>query len=132
MYKKIEAHASALVTQPVYDIQHAKILIDLFEDVKANFTDERKNASLIFGLFPVIKTSTALFLHNKVPGLHIPESYITNLQKAKDISLDEEYKVGFNLCHNLMQEIYKLNPRIHLMTANNFQLASKLLNSINR
>jgi 5,10-methylenetetrahydrofolate reductase len=70
MYKKIEEHASALVTQPVYDIQHAKILIELFEDVKASFTDERKNTSLIFGLFPVTKTSTALFLHNKVPGLH--------------------------------------------------------------
>ena len=55
------------------------------------------------------------------------ESLIDALAKASKISEEEEYKVGMDLSIKLLNDTKKLHHKIHLMTANRFDIASELL-----
>ncbi len=39
----------------------------------------------------------------------------------------KEYEVGFALSKELFEDLKKLHPKMHIMTANNFSLAKELL-----
>lgn len=121
MQKKIKHGALGIITQPIYDIESAKLLLDLKAELKPNSTE------LIFGIFPITKLRTAQFLSAHVPGINVPESWIEALREANEKGAEEEYRVGFELSKNLLLELRALHPKIHLMTANQFQLAKDLL-----
>ncbi|MDK9694086.1 MAG: methylenetetrahydrofolate reductase [Sulfurimonas sp.] len=121
MQKKIKHGALGIITQPIYDIESAKLLLDLKAELKPNSTE------LIFGIFPITKLRTAQFLSAHVPGINVPNSWIEALREANEKGADEEYRVGFELSKNLFTELKTLHPKIHLMTANQFQLAKDLL-----
>jgi len=126
MLKKINHGAVGIITQPVYDIDNAKLLIELM--VEANKQSEKEqNATLILGLFPITKLRTAQFLDAHVPGIHVPAYWIEALEEAAKISADEEYAVGFRLSKQLFDAIKAIHPKIHLMTANQFQIAKDIL-----
>ncbi len=121
MQKKIKHGALGIITQPIYDIESAKLLLELKSELKPNSTE------LIFGIFPITKLRTAQFLSAHVPGINVPESWIEALREANEKGVEEEYRVGFELSKNLLLELRALHPKIHLMTANQFQLAKDLL-----
>jgi len=125
--KKIEHHSVGIISQPVFDIETAKNLLNTFNDAKLDFNDERDKAQLILGIFPITKLKTAQFLSTHVPGINVPKEWIEKLLKANKISEEEEYKVGIELSKNLFNNILKLHPKIHLMTANKFNIAKELL-----
>jgi len=127
MNKKIKHNAKGIITQPVYDINNAKVLIEHFNNAKENFTDERKNSQLIIGIFPITSFRTAQFLSAHVPGIHVPSAWVDALSIASKISKEEEKKVGMKLSLNLYKEVKKLHPKIHIMTANRFDIAAELL-----
>jgi len=127
MVQKIQNGSKGIITQPVYDIQNAKQLITYFVSGKENFQDERKKSELILGIFPITKLRTAQFLHSHVPGIYVPENWIEQLAKASKIGEKEEYKVGMKLSIDLFKNIQKIHPKVHLMTANKFELANELL-----
>jgi len=127
MNKKIHNNSIGIITQPVYDLQNAKILLQHFNNAKNNFTDQRKQSELIFGIFPITKLRTAQFLSSHVPGIHVPSSWIDALCKAAKISEEEEYKIGMQLSKKLFDDIKAFHPKIHLMTANRFDIANELL-----
>lgn len=127
MKKKIEHGAIGLISQPVYDIENAKLLLELLEGAKSDCCDSANKAQLILGIFPITKLRTAQFLASHVPGIHVPKSWIESLRKAHNISPEEEYKVGFELSKNLFDEIMQIHPKVHLMTANQFQIAKDIL-----
>lgn len=121
MQKKIKHGALGIITQPIYDIESAKLLLELKSELAPNSTE------LIFGIFPITKLRTAQFLSAHVPGINVPNSWIEALREANEKGADEEYRVGFELSKNLLLELKALHPKIHLMTANQFQLAKDLL-----
>ncbi|WP_198306078.1 methylenetetrahydrofolate reductase [Arcobacter vandammei] len=128
MHLKIQNGAVGVVTQPVFDIENVKKLLENFENAKEDVEGEKRKAQLILGLFPITKLRTALFLSAQVPGIHVPQFWIDELEKAHNISEDEEYKVGMELSKNLYKEINKIHPKIHLMTSNNkFDVAAEIL-----
>ena len=126
MLKKINNGAVGIITQPVYDIEKAKLLVELMENANALSSVETK-ATIILGLFPVTKLRTARFLDAHVPGIHVPSYWIELLEEAAKISPEEEYKVGFTLSKKLFDEMKAFHPKIHLMTANQFPLAKEIL-----
>ena len=128
MAKKILNRTCGIITQPVYDLNNAKQLLDFFNNAKQTFTDNRKDSQLIFGIFPITQLRTAQFLSSHVPGIFVPQSWIDALTTASKIGKDEEYKVGLELSNKLLKDIQKFHPKVHLMTANKFDLASELLN----
>lgn len=121
MQKKIKHGALGIITQPIYDIESAKLLLELKAELKPNTSE------LIFGIFPITKLRTAQFLSAHVPGINVPNSWIEALREANEKGAEEEYRVGFELSKNLFLELKALHPKIHLMTANQFQLAKDLL-----
>ena len=133
LYKKIklklEHGAIGIITQPVYSIENAKMLLELFNDAK-NEVSSNKEAQLIFGFFPVTKLRTAQFLTSHVPGVHVPKEWSEKLYNAKNISDEEQEKVGLDLSIDVFKKLRDIHPKIHIMSANNFTLAKKIIDSI--
>jgi len=127
MTKKIMHGAKGIITQPVYDVENAKMLLELMTSANEECCSEGANATLIMGIFPITKLRTAQFLASHVPGIDVPAYWIEQLRRAHEISEEEETKVGFELSKNLFDEIKALHPKIHLMTANKFELARDIL-----
>jgi len=125
--KKIKHGARGIITQPVYDLENAKLLLDLKEKANKECCSENKEAELIFGIFPITKLRTAQFLSAHVPGINVPQKWIEELRIANEKGIEEEYKVGFELSKNLFDELKEFHPKIHLMTANQFQIAKDIL-----
>ena len=125
MTKKIANATQGIITQPIYGIENAHTMLRLHKEASqlANST----SSTLIFGVFPITKLRTAQFLTSHVPGINVPTQWVDALYKASKISIEEEYKVGFEMSYNLLQELQKIHPKIHLMTANQFNLANDLL-----
>ena len=127
MQKKIKHGAVGIITQPVYDIENAKELLELKENANKECCRENKNAELILGVFPITKLRTAQFLASHVPGINVPPCWIDKLRQANLKGSQEEYKVGFDLSKRLFEKLKELHPKIHLMTANQFKIAKDIL-----
>lgn len=128
LYKKIDHGSIGVITQPIFDIDSARELISIFYEVRDSFSDERAKAELILGVFPITKFKTAQFLSSHVPGIYVPKSWIDKLFKASQISEEEEFKVGLELSKNLFLKVKEIHPKMHIMTANKFDIAKAILN----
>ena len=127
MQKKIKHGAKGIITQPVYDVDSTKLLLELIENANKECCNERKRAELILGIFPITRLRTAQFLASHVPGINVPPCWIEELRSASKDGAEKEYEVGFALSKELFENIKKLHPKMHIMTANNFSLAKELL-----
>lgn len=127
MHNKIQDGTLGIISQPIFDYENAKKLLESFNSAKEFVQGDKKKAQLIFGIFPITKLRTALFLSAQVPGIHVPQEWIDSLEDAHNISEEEEYKVGMQLSYELFKKLNKLHPKIHLMTANRFDIASELI-----
>jgi 5,10-methylenetetrahydrofolate reductase len=127
LQKKIKHGAIGIITQPVYDLESAKLLLELKENANRECCPEQKKGELIFGIFPITKLRTAQFLSAHVPGINVPNSWLEALRVANTKGVEEEYKVGFELSKKLFEDLKSLHPKIHLMTANQFGIAKDIL-----
>jgi 5,10-methylenetetrahydrofolate reductase len=126
--KKLEHGAQGIITQPVFGVENALELLELFEEAKT--ASGTKEGTLILGLFPVTRLRTAQFLSSHVPGIHVPKSWIDTLYEAHEKGEKEEEKRGLSMSTELFEAILEVHPKIHLMTANRFTLAKKLLEKL--
>ncbi len=126
IYTKVKNCASGIITQPVYDIDIAKKLLDIKRSVRMEFDDERNKFQIVLGFFPITSLKTAQFLSSHVPGIYVPDEWIERLIKAHNISKKEEHKIGLELSRELFQNLLKLHPKIHIMTANRFEIVREL------
>ena len=123
---KLEHGAIGIITQPIYSIENAKMLLELFDKAKDE-VPHNKDAQLIFGFFPVTKLKTAQFLTSHVPGIHVPKQWSEKLYNAKKISDIEQENVGMKLSKDIFKKLHDMHPKIHIMSANNFLLAKKII-----
>ena len=124
MSKKVSHGAVGIISQPVYDLQSAQKLLDMMTIANA---EHSRQCVLVLGYFPITKLRTARFLDENVPGIHVPHEWVEKLEAAGLISPEEEYKVGFELSKTLFEKLKALHPKIHIMTANQFELAKAIL-----
>ena len=126
--KKLNYGARAIITQPVYDTENAKELLELFEEAKEiSIRDTAKEAQLILGQFPIVRAKTANFIDDKVPGISVPKSIIDEMNLAAMDGEEKEQEVGFSLSKNIFNEMMQLHGKVHLMTHNRFDLCSELI-----
>jgi len=130
MTKKIQYGTRGIITQPIYDLENAKQLLNYFNSAKSTFNDHREESQLIIGIFPIMRLRTAQFLSSHVPGIYVPQEWIDKLSIASKIGEEEERKVGMDLSIELLKDIQKIHPKVHLMTANKFDLANELLDNV--
>jgi len=73
--KKAASGCRFIVTQPVYDEQTAK---EIFHAIK------HINIPVIMGILPLLSYKHAVFLHDKVAGIAVPEHLRQQMKKARD------------------------------------------------
>jgi len=132
MLKKLNYGARAIITQPVYDMQNAKILLEIFQEAKEqSIRESAKDAQLIFGQFPAIRAKTVNFIADKVPGIKVPKNIIDEMNLAAMDSKKKEEEIGYEISKNIFKDIMKLHSKAHLMTHNRFDLCSRLIDDLN-
>ncbi|AFL67552.1 methylenetetrahydrofolate reductase [Sulfurospirillum barnesii] len=124
---KISHGAVGIISQPVYSVDNASMLLELLKEAKKELGKEDNEAQMILGFFPIVKLRTAQFLSAHVPGVNVPNFWMEKLARAKKISEEEEKKVGFELSLQTFHALKKVHPKIHMMSANNFELVADLL-----
>jgi len=128
MVKKLNYGARAIITQPVYDLESAKELLEVFEDAKQeSIRGTVKEAQLVLGQFPIVSARTANFINDKVPGISVPKVIIDDMNLASMDGLEKEKEVGYNLSKAIFDDVMKLHGKVHLMTHNRFDLCAKLI-----
>ena len=130
MVKKLNYGARAIITQPVYDTENAKQLLEIFQEAKElSIRETAKEAEIIFGQFPAIRARTVNFIADKVPGIKVPKKIIDEMNLAAMDSKEKESEVGLELSKKIFKEISALHPKLHLMTHNRFDLCMELIES---
>ncbi len=128
MVKKLDYGARAIITQPVYDLENAKELLELFEEAKEmSVRDTAKEAHLVLGQFPIVRARTANFIDDKVPGISVPKEIIDEMNLAAMDGEEKEQEIGFALSKKLFDDVMKTHGKVHLMTHNRFDLCSDLI-----
>ena len=128
MVKKLNYGARAIITQPVYDMENAKELLALFDEAKEmSIRDTAKEAHLILGQFPIVRSKTANFIDDKVPGISVPKEIIDEMNLAAMDGEEKEQEVGFALSKAIFDDAMKIQGKVHLMTHNRFELCSELI-----
>jgi len=117
--KKIENGSDCIISQPCTSFQEA---LDLKSYIEFCNSKLNKNCNFVAGIFPVINLKTADFIINNVKGAEISYELYKYL---KDGDLDKAFEYNYKL----FKDLKKNNINIHLMTANNFDLMLKILNS---
>ncbi len=126
--KKLDYGARAIITQPVYDMENAKELLELFEEAKEmSVRDTAKEAHLILGQFPIVRARTANFIDDKVPGISVPKDIIDEMNLAAMDGEEKQQEVGFTLSKRIFDDVMKEHGKVHLMTHNRFDLCSELI-----
>ncbi|MBN1412525.1 MAG: bifunctional homocysteine S-methyltransferase/methylenetetrahydrofolate reductase [Spirochaetales bacterium] len=103
--KKIDAGARFVMTQPLFEKDK---IVELME------TTRNSGARIFAGIFPIISSRAAEYLHNEVPGISIPE----NLRILLSRNSDKEYQqsAGIEQAMKLVQGIYGLVDGIYLIS----------------
>ncbi|MEF9950974.1 MAG: bifunctional homocysteine S-methyltransferase/methylenetetrahydrofolate reductase [Clostridium sp.] len=85
--KKIQNGAGFFLTQPIFD--------DKVIEYLKEFKSKRPEVKILAGIMPLASYKNAMFLHNEVPGITIPDEYISMF--SSDMTKEEGYRVGINI-----------------------------------
>jgi homocysteine S-methyltransferase len=98
--KKLECGADFALTQPVFDAQVAR-------DFFARYAAEHGPLQLpvLVGVLPLYSERHAGFLHNEVPGVHIPEATQRRIAGAADVPAE-----GVRIALELLAELREIAP----------------------
>ena len=101
LLNKFNAGAEYAITQPVFD---SDALISFMEKA------DKKGIHLpvVAGIWPLVSLKNALFLKNEVPGVVMPESVITKMEKAK--TKEDGLKYGVEIALDIKE---KINPFVN-------------------
>ena len=90
--KKIDSGADFALTQPIFDPGVLENFLKAYEDRYGPLT-----LPILAGILPLFGTRHASFLHNEVPGIHIPEAIRQRIVDAGDNAPQEGVKVAQEL-----------------------------------
>lgn len=103
--KKVELGARFVMTQPLFSADAISRMMEKTSHIKA----------LIFpGIFPLISLRNAEFLHNEVPGIHVPSEVREQLAKYELIA--DQRKAALEFTTRLIDEIAAFIDGIYLIS----------------
>lgn len=122
MKKKIEKGANFFLTQPIFEKEVIKYLIE--------FKKENKDIKILAGIMPLVSYRNAMFLNNEVPGIFVPDECI-NLFK-KDMTKEEGYEVGIELAANIGRRLKPYVDGLYFITPfNKVEIIKRVIEKIN-
>jgi homocysteine S-methyltransferase len=117
--RKIAAGADFILTQPVYEPDPA---LDFIERYKREYGT--LETPILVGMLPLFSPRHAAFLHNEVPGIHIPEQIQTRIREAGDNAAHE----GVKICLELIASMKPWISGVYLMPAfSRYDLAAEII-----
>ncbi len=101
--RKLDAGPQFVMTQPVYELDCWKRFVDRLSGLT--------EIPIMVGLLPLQSFRHADFLHNEVPGIHVPQWIRERMHAAGG----EGQKVGVELAQNLLAECHDMADGVYLM-----------------
>jgi methionine synthase I (cobalamin-dependent)/5,10-methylenetetrahydrofolate reductase len=108
LWKKLEAGADFILTQPVFDPECAPVFRELFRREYGEL-----KTPILAGIMPLYGSKHAAFLHNEVPGMSIPEKIRARIERAGDRAQEEGVRIAVDLLMELrgvVQGAYLMPP----------------------
>ena len=101
LQRKVQAGADFALTQPVFDVAGV-------ERFRARFGPPP--IPVLVGILPLRNLRHAEYLHNEVPGIHVPEEVMARLRAAEDPTAE-----GVHIARELLAALRDLAQGIYLM-----------------
>ena len=101
--RKLEAGAQFVMTQPVYELECWKRFLERLGGLP--------KIPILIGILPLQSFRHAEFLHNEVPGIHVPDWIRARMHEAGN----EGQKVGVGLARDLLAQCRSLANGVYLM-----------------
>lgn len=120
--KKIRSGADFALSQPVFDPATARAFLQRYQ---AEYGDL---IPVIAGIKPLYNSNNAEFLHNEVPGIHIPESYRWRMRESENPQQE-----GVLIAQELLREVRGFAQGVYLMPAfGRYDLVADILDMLRR
>jgi homocysteine S-methyltransferase len=93
---KVEAGAEFAVTQPVFEPEQLERFLERIEPFRI---------PIVAGIWPVVSLRNAEFLANEVPGVSVPASILTRMEKASTKGKEEALEEGLRIAQELLERV---------------------------
>ncbi len=93
---KVEAGAEYAITQPVYDTEQLQVFLDKISHVRI---------PIIAGIFPLVSSRNAEFMHNEVPGVRVTQDILDRMRIASEKSKEHAQEEGLLIARESLEEI---------------------------
>lgn len=103
--RKMDAGAEFAMTQPVYELETLAKFLDKLGKMG------KKRVPILLGLLPLQSHRHAEFLHNEVPGIHVPD----HAREAMRTAGEKGIAIGVEMCRKLLLEARDLVEGAYLM-----------------
>lgn len=122
MEKKIAAGCSYFLTQPVFSD----------EDInRISYLKQRVNTKIFVGLMPLVSYKNAMFMHNEMPGIQVPDEILT--QYRADMTREEAEEVAISVSVSIAKKAYKMADGFYIMTPfHRVNLVNRIINEIRK
>lgn len=118
--RKIDEGAHLIYTQPLFEIPLVERTAELLQKL---------NTPWFVGILPLRSARHAEFMHNEVPGIHIPEPILRQMTEAPE---DSALQVGLEIAQNFVCQAAFYAQGIYLMPpAGNAQIALRVIEALN-
>lgn len=97
LYRKVEAGAEFVTTQPVFDPAALERFIKAIESLKV---------PVIAGIWPLASLRNALFMKNEVPGVVVPDHIIQRIEKGE--TREEQLATGIQIAREAIAQIREM------------------------
>jgi homocysteine S-methyltransferase len=101
--RKLAASPHFVMTQPVYELDGWKRFVERLRGIS--------DIPILIGILPLQSFRHAEFLHNEVPGIHVPDWIRTRMHEAGN----EGQRVGVELARDLLSQCRTLAQGVYLM-----------------
>lgn len=103
--RKLDAGATFAMSQPIYEADQLWRFLDVFGPIPV---------PLLLGVMPLVSFRQALYLHNEVPGIVIPEHALARMQ-----GLTDGIDVGVEMMVELLEAVHASISGVYLVPSYN-------------
>lgn len=117
VHEKVEAGASWITTQPVFDVKQLEKFLAAIADTKV---------PVIAGVWPMASLRNALFMKNEVPGVIVPDWIITKMSESDEQA--GQLAIGIGIARDTLAHIRPMVAGVQVSAPlGNVQTALKVL-----
>jgi methionine synthase I (cobalamin-dependent)/5,10-methylenetetrahydrofolate reductase len=118
LYRKIDAGAHFIFTQPIYDPRDLENSLKRLPDLPI---------PLCAGILPLRNSRHTEFIHNEIPGMSVPDNIRKRMQEAGERGMEE----GVAISIEILAELRLMCQGAYLMPPfNKFEMAGRILETL--